>query len=138
MLCWDQFTTCFENADRLFVCDVYAAGEDAIAEINSERLAKEIGARHPRGETVVQYLPGSLDRVACLRRELRAGDVLVAISGSGNSPNVINAVDWANSAGLTTITIDETVTNFLGIQDVLVSHVNHLLSIIPCMPRVEP
>ena len=29
--------------------------------------------------------------------------MLVAISGSGNSPNVINAVDWANSAGLTTI-----------------------------------
>ena len=24
------------------------------------------------------------------------GDVLLAISGSGNSPNVLNAVDWAN------------------------------------------
>jgi len=31
-----------------------------------------------------------------------AGDVLIAISGSGNNPNVLNAVDWANRNGLTT------------------------------------
>ncbi|MFQ5734141.1 MAG: SIS domain-containing protein [Planctomycetaceae bacterium] len=30
------------------------------------------------------------------------GDVLIAISGSGNSPNVLNAVDWANRKGLST------------------------------------
>lgn len=32
----------------------------------------------------------------------RAGDVVIAISGSGNSPNVLNAVDWANRHGLIT------------------------------------
>jgi D-sedoheptulose 7-phosphate isomerase len=31
------------------------------------------------------------------------GDLLIAISGSGNSPNVLRAVDWANRRGLTTI-----------------------------------
>ena len=30
------------------------------------------------------------------------GDLLVAISGSGNSPNVLAAVDWANRHGLVT------------------------------------
>jgi D-sedoheptulose 7-phosphate isomerase len=30
------------------------------------------------------------------------GDVLIAISGSGNSRNVLNAVDWANRHGLVT------------------------------------
>jgi len=30
------------------------------------------------------------------------GDLLIAISGSGNSPNVVTAVDWANRNGLTT------------------------------------
>jgi D-sedoheptulose 7-phosphate isomerase len=30
------------------------------------------------------------------------GDVVIAISGSGNSPNVLNAVDWANRHGLIT------------------------------------
>ena len=32
----------------------------------------------------------------------RPGDVLLAISGSGNSPNILNSVDWANRHGLTT------------------------------------
>lgn len=30
------------------------------------------------------------------------GDLLVAISGSGNSPNILNAVTWANANGVTT------------------------------------
>jgi D-sedoheptulose 7-phosphate isomerase len=30
------------------------------------------------------------------------GDLVLAISGSGNSPNGLNAVDWANRHGLTT------------------------------------
>ena len=38
------------------------------------------------------------------------GDVLIAISGSGNSPNVLNAVDWANRRGLETFG----VTGFTG------------------------
>ena len=32
----------------------------------------------------------------------RPGDLVIAISGSGNSPNVLNAVQWANDNGLTT------------------------------------
>ena len=31
------------------------------------------------------------------------GDLLVAISGSGNSPNILRAVDWANRHGLQTV-----------------------------------
>lgn len=30
------------------------------------------------------------------------GDLLIAISGSGNSPNILTSVDWANRHGLTT------------------------------------
>jgi D-sedoheptulose 7-phosphate isomerase len=29
--------------------------------------------------------------------------LLIAISGSGNSPNILSAVDWANRHGLTTL-----------------------------------
>ena len=32
----------------------------------------------------------------------RPGDLLLAISGSGNSPNILSAVDWANRHGLVT------------------------------------
>jgi D-sedoheptulose 7-phosphate isomerase len=31
------------------------------------------------------------------------GDLLIAISGSGNSPNILRAVDWANGHGLATV-----------------------------------
>jgi len=31
------------------------------------------------------------------------GDILLCISGSGNSPNVLRATEWANAAGLKTI-----------------------------------
>jgi D-sedoheptulose 7-phosphate isomerase len=38
-----------------------------------------------------------------LRNLGRRGDVLVAISGSGNSPNVLRAVEYARSTGIKTI-----------------------------------
>lgn len=38
-----------------------------------------------------------------LRNLARPGDVLVAISGSGNSPNILRAVEYANARGMTTI-----------------------------------
>jgi D-sedoheptulose 7-phosphate isomerase len=38
-----------------------------------------------------------------LRNFARPGDILIAISGSGNSPNVLRAVEFANSEGLKTI-----------------------------------
>lgn len=40
-----------------------------------------------------------------LRTFAKAGDILIAISGSGNSPNIIKAVEWANKNGMTTIGI---------------------------------
>jgi D-sedoheptulose 7-phosphate isomerase len=38
-----------------------------------------------------------------LKNFAREGDVLLALSGSGNSPNVIHAVEYANSIGCLTI-----------------------------------
>jgi D-sedoheptulose 7-phosphate isomerase len=46
----------------------------------------------------------SYDRVFVeqLKNLASPGDLLVAISGSGNSPNVVKAVEWANRQGLDT------------------------------------
>ena len=54
----------------------------------------------------------SYDRVFLeqLRNLASPGDVLLAISGSGNSPNILKAVEWANSHGMTTLGI----TGFAG------------------------
>ena len=38
-----------------------------------------------------------------LKNFAEAGDVLIAFSGSGNSSNVIHAVEWANDNGLLTV-----------------------------------
>lgn len=40
-----------------------------------------------------------------LRTFAGPGDYVIAISGSGNSPNIIKAVDWANENSITTIGI---------------------------------
>lgn len=40
-----------------------------------------------------------------LRNFARPGDVVLAISGSGNSPNVLRAVEYANSIGCRTIAL---------------------------------
>ncbi|MGH7200585.1 MAG: SIS domain-containing protein [Planctomycetaceae bacterium] len=37
-----------------------------------------------------------------LKNLASSGDVLIAISGSGNSPNILRAVEWANQHALTT------------------------------------
>lgn len=49
----------------------------------------------------------SYDRIFLeqLRNLASPGDLLLAISGSGNSPNVLLAVEWANANGLTTVGI---------------------------------
>ena len=38
-----------------------------------------------------------------------SGDLVIAISGSGNSPNVLAAVDWANRHGLKTFGLPATM-----------------------------
>ena len=40
-----------------------------------------------------------------LKTLMKPGDVVVAISASGNSPNVVNAVEWANAQGAKTIAL---------------------------------
>ncbi len=40
-----------------------------------------------------------------LRNLASPGDVLLAISGSGNSPNILKAVEWANGHGMVTLGI---------------------------------
>jgi len=40
-----------------------------------------------------------------LKNYAAPGDLVIAISGSGNSPNVLKAVEWANRHGLTTFAL---------------------------------
>ena len=40
-----------------------------------------------------------------LRSILEAGDLVIAVSGSGNSPNVVRAIEYANEAGAETLAV---------------------------------
>ncbi len=68
----------------------------------------------------------------CMEAWISSGDVLVAISGSGNSPNVLNAVDLARSAGATTI-------GFTGFEGGQLKEKVDICITVPCdsMERIE-
>lgn len=67
-----------------------------------------------------------------LRNFAQPGDVLIAISGSGNSPNVVNAVEYANSIGCKTIGLTGRDGGKLGQLSQLQVRVNE-----PHMGRIE-
>ena len=64
--------------------------------------------QNPKGEEMLGVTLGSNQYLNRLEEEISKvnygteGDLVIAITGSGNSPNVIRAVDWANRHGLTT------------------------------------
>ncbi len=62
----------------------------------------------------------------------RPGDAVVAISGSGNSPNVLEVVDWANQMGAVSVGI----TGFDGGQLYQIAQVPMRVENY-CMPQVE-
>jgi D-sedoheptulose 7-phosphate isomerase len=67
-----------------------------------------------------------------LKNFAEPGDVLIAVSGSGNSPNVLRAVEYANSIGCRTIGLSGRDGGALGKLAGLHLHVPH-----PHMGRIE-
>src|ERR1044071_2684574 len=67
-----------------------------------------------------------------LKNFAEPGDVLIAVSGSGNSPNVLRAVEYANSIGCRTIGLSGRDGGQLGRIAQLNLQVNH-----PHMGRIE-
>jgi len=73
-----ELGACFENAHRLYLMDIYSAGEQPIEGATGDKLAEEI-ARH-REVVYVADRPALLER---LRAEVTAGDLLLTL-GAGN------------------------------------------------------
>jgi UDP-N-acetylmuramate--alanine ligase len=69
---------CFEKAHRLFLLDIYSAGEKPIAGVTSQKLAQEIG-RHRE----VTYVDDRAILLDLLLEETRPGDLLLT-AGAGN------------------------------------------------------
>lgn len=75
-----EFTTAFRRADVLVLTDIYAAGEQAIAEVDSERLQEAI-KQHGQRQTF--FLPHLVQRPAALLPYLQPGDLVLTL-GAGD------------------------------------------------------
>lgn len=77
---WNDFKDALKSADRLIITDVYAASEDKIEGINSEKFASEING--------AEYISGSIQEVADkLLPTLKNNDVVIGL-GAGTITNL--------------------------------------------------
>lgn len=77
-ICWKDFLESFDLADELFILDIYAAGENPIPGVSSERLVSELS--HPKKHYLRREQNMSLEQIEPM---LRAGDVVLTL-GAGD------------------------------------------------------
>jgi UDP-N-acetylmuramate--alanine ligase len=85
---FDDFLDAFDTADVLYIADVYPAGEDPIAEVNSRRLYEALRAR---GHLDVRYLGDETDAAARVAADSAQGDLIVTL-GAGDIYKIGEAV----------------------------------------------
>jgi UDP-N-acetylmuramate--alanine ligase len=84
---FDDFCTCFNDADMVIVADVYAAGEQPIEGASRDALVAGLRAR---GHRNVQPLPDPKALAAIVHDLAKPGDFVVCL-GAGSITN------WAQS-----------------------------------------
>ncbi|MGA0563430.1 UDP-N-acetylmuramate--L-alanine ligase [Ancylobacter sp. VNQ12] len=77
---FDQFATCFNDADHVIVADVYAAGEAPIPGVDRDHLVEALRAR---GHRSVQPLPGPDALAGIVKGLAKPGDYVICL-GAGN------------------------------------------------------
>jgi UDP-N-acetylmuramate--alanine ligase len=86
---FDEFTRAFNLADRLYITDIYPAGEPPIVGVSGERLARAVGEH---GHHAVEYLPDRGELARTLAKEARPGDVVIAL-GAGDINRILKDVE---------------------------------------------
>ena len=77
---FDEFATCFNDADTVLVAPVYAAGEQPIEGVNHEELVNRMRAR---GHRDARTIAGPEDLPQILKERVAEGDYVVCL-GAGN------------------------------------------------------
>lgn len=93
-LLFDEFTRAFNDADAVFVADIYAAGEKPIGGVSAEALARAI-AEH--GHRAAHYVADRAALSAELAQAARSGDVVIAL-GAGDINRILPEVGAAIAA----------------------------------------
>lgn len=76
-ICWNEFISCFQNTDELYLLDIYAAGEAPIDGVTSAKLAQEID--HPK----CHHLVRTEENLKNLLKTLKSGDLFLTL-GAGD------------------------------------------------------
>jgi UDP-N-acetylmuramate--alanine ligase len=87
-LLFDEFTRAFNNADVLFLVDIYAAGEKPIPGVSAERLAQGI-AEH--GHHAVSHVKDRATLPDQIARIAEPGDVVIAL-GAGDINKILPGI----------------------------------------------
>lgn len=77
---FDEFASCFNEADTVIVAPVYTAGEAPIEGVNSEALVARIKTA---GHRDARYLPAASELAAMIANTANPGDFVVCL-GAGN------------------------------------------------------
>lgn len=87
-------------------------GKSTVKDFESQKRLKVMSLTDNTPYILAWANDTSYDRIFVeqLKNFASEGDLLIAISGSGNSPNILRAVEWANNHGMTTLS----VTGFSG------------------------
>jgi UDP-N-acetylmuramate--alanine ligase len=78
--CYNDFVRAFDDADMVFVADIYAAGEEPIAGVSAEKLAEDV---RMHGHRSVEYLGDVKKSSERLAAQLLPGDLFITL-GAGN------------------------------------------------------
>lgn len=76
-----EFATAFDNADVLYVMDIFSAGEMPIPGISGKTVVGEVVSEGKAGE--VNYVPSRRELTARLVNEVKPGDLLITM-GAGD------------------------------------------------------
>ena len=94
---FEEFASCFKDADGVIVTPLYSAGEAAIDGIDHNALAAALRAR---GHGLVATVDGERELASQLKLHARPGDTVVCL-GAGNSSEWAHALpDWLASEPL--------------------------------------
>ncbi len=81
---WDGFLSCFKDADEVYICDVYSAGEQPIEGITAPAFARVLAQSHSKAD----YLP-LMEDLPALLSGYTASDTVVCLGAGSISSQII-------------------------------------------------
>lgn len=85
---FDDFVTCFSDADQLYITDIYAAGEQPIDGITGRNLVNKI--KNTKSHAMVSFIENHEDIAGIIAKEAMPNDIIIMM-GAGSIST------WANN-----------------------------------------